>query len=540
MYREAAYARRRRRGARRTGSRRRRAAVRAGVPRERSIARSRASASPSGPSTATRRWRGSRELRGARPAAAGRPLAQVVPDATRSAPLPPAERDWGTAAAVAAAVLRGRAHRARARGRRRWSQVVRVADAIRAAARVAGRDVTSAEPSQLDRRDCAIFRLVGPSLDILIVAVAIYELLKLIRGTRAVQMGIGAGLLVARVLPVAVVATSRRSTGSSATWSATSSSRDRAVPDRHPPRARAPRPGAASSATSRAPSRTDETIEEIVVAATMLASQRIGAIIADRARHRPAQLHRGRHPARRDADLRPAGEHLPAGLAAARRRGHRPGRPDRGRRVLPAADREPRGQQGLRHPAPGRDRPDRGDRRRRPWSCRRRPGRISLALDGGIESGLTPTRCARACATLLPPRRPRAESRESSQQAYRLMAYHPFRHLGLKSSSVGIALLLWFAVGGEQTVERSLRVAAGAAEPPRRGSSWSASAPSTVDVRVRGASAVLSQLRPGDVVAVLDLSPRRPGRTLLPPRARPGARAVRRRGERREARRPCR
>jgi diadenylate cyclase len=34
-------------------------------------------------------------------------------------------------------------------------------------------------------------------LDVLIVAVAIYEILKLIRGTRAVQMGLGAGLLVA-------------------------------------------------------------------------------------------------------------------------------------------------------------------------------------------------------------------------------------------------------------------------------------------------------------------------------------------------------
>lgn len=34
-------------------------------------------------------------------------------------------------------------------------------------------------------------------LDILIVSVAIYEILKLIRGTRAVQMGLGAGLLLA-------------------------------------------------------------------------------------------------------------------------------------------------------------------------------------------------------------------------------------------------------------------------------------------------------------------------------------------------------
>jgi len=38
------------------------------------------------------------------------------------------------------------------------------------------------------------------------------------------------------------------------------------------------------------------------------------------------------------------------------------------------------------------------------------------------------------------------------------MAYHPFRHLGLKFLSVAVAVGLWFTVAGEQTVERSLRV----------------------------------------------------------------------------------
>ena len=32
----------------------------------------------------------------------------------------------------------------------------------------------------------------------------------------------------------------------------------------------------------------------------------------------------------------------------------------------------------------------------------------------------------------------------------------PFRHLGLKLTSVGLAVLLWMTVSGEETVERGL------------------------------------------------------------------------------------
>ncbi len=34
----------------------------------------------------------------------------------------------------------------------------------------------------------------------------------------------------------------------------------------------------------------------------------------------------------------------------------------------------------------------------------------------------------------------------------------PFRHLGLKALSLGIAVLLWMVIAGDQTVERGLRV----------------------------------------------------------------------------------
>lgn len=95
------------------------------------------------------------------------------------------------------------------------------------------------------------------------------------------------------------------------------------------------------------------------------------------------------------------------------------------------------------------------------------------------------------------------------------MIYHPFRHLGLKALSVAIALLLWLAVSGEQVVERSLRVPLELQNIPDKLELVDIPPP-TVDVRVRGASGLLSHLAPGDIVAVLDLSTARPGRRLFP------------------------
>ena len=95
------------------------------------------------------------------------------------------------------------------------------------------------------------------------------------------------------------------------------------------------------------------------------------------------------------------------------------------------------------------------------------------------------------------------------------MAYHPFRHLGLKFISVAIALALWFAVAGEQVVERSLRVPLELHNTPNS-LELVDNAPVAVDIRVRGASSQLSHLDPGDVVAVVDLSTAKPGRKLFP------------------------
>jgi len=95
------------------------------------------------------------------------------------------------------------------------------------------------------------------------------------------------------------------------------------------------------------------------------------------------------------------------------------------------------------------------------------------------------------------------------------MAYHPFRHLGLKFISVAVALGLWFTVAGEETVERSLRVPLELQNRSER-LELVEHPPTTIDVRVRGRSGLLSQLDTGDVLAMLDLSTAKPGRRYFP------------------------
>src|SRR3989441_8031593 len=90
----------------------------------------------------------------------------------------------------------------------------------------------------------------------------------------------------------------------------------------------------------------------------------------------------------------------------------------------------------------------------------------------------------------------------------------PFRHFGLKLLSLGLALLLWIVVSGEETVERGLRVPLELQQFPAGLEIQQGELPLTVDVRLRGASGVLSRMSPGDVVAVLDLRGARPGRRI--------------------------
>ncbi len=95
------------------------------------------------------------------------------------------------------------------------------------------------------------------------------------------------------------------------------------------------------------------------------------------------------------------------------------------------------------------------------------------------------------------------------------MAYHPFRHLGLKVLALALAALLWLTVAGEHVVERSLRVPLEFRNiPPQL--EIVGDPPGNVDVRLRGSSGVLSRIEPGEVVAVLDLSGARYGSRLFP------------------------
>jgi YbbR domain-containing protein len=92
--------------------------------------------------------------------------------------------------------------------------------------------------------------------------------------------------------------------------------------------------------------------------------------------------------------------------------------------------------------------------------------------------------------------------------------FNPFTNLWLKVLAVLLASLLWLTVAGEHVVERTLRVPLELRNVP--GSlEIVGDPPMTVDVRVRGSSAVLGRMDPGDVVAILDLQGARPGSRLF-------------------------
>src|ERR671919_797447 len=94
------------------------------------------------------------------------------------------------------------------------------------------------------------------------------------------------------------------------------------------------------------------------------------------------------------------------------------------------------------------------------------------------------------------------------------MASHPLRHLGLKVMALAMATLLWLTVAGEHIVERSLRVPLEFRNIPSQ-LEIVGDPPATVDVRLRGSSALLSRIQPGEVVAVLELTAARAGSRLF-------------------------
>ena len=89
-----------------------------------------------------------------------------------------------------------------------------------------------------------------------------------------------------------------------------------------------------------------------------------------------------------------------------------------------------------------------------------------------------------------------------------------FRHFGLKVISLALATLLWLLVAGQREAERSLRVPLEYRNVPDQIELLGEPA-SLVDVRLRGTSGALAQLRGTDLVAVIDLRGARPGRRLF-------------------------
>lgn len=94
------------------------------------------------------------------------------------------------------------------------------------------------------------------------------------------------------------------------------------------------------------------------------------------------------------------------------------------------------------------------------------------------------------------------------------MAYHPFRHLGLKFLAIALATLLWLTVAGEQLVERGMRIPLEFRNKPAD-LEIVGDPLTSVDVRLSGSSTRLSRMDLGEVAAVLDLSAARPGSRLF-------------------------
>ena len=200
-------------------------------------------------------------------------------------------------------------------------------------------------------------------LDVAIVAVFFYQLLLLIRGTRAVQMAVGGGLRDGAVLPVAVAGARDRQLADSQRRRLRGVRRHRAVSGRHPPRARALRPRAVPALLQPPARRGGRGRGAGGRGRRTCPSHRIGALIVIERQIGLRNYIEGGIPLDAVDHLRSAGQHLPDHLAAARRRGDRPGRPHRGRRLLPAALGQPEGQPSAGHAAPRRARPDRRERR---------------------------------------------------------------------------------------------------------------------------------------------------------------------------------
>ncbi len=94
------------------------------------------------------------------------------------------------------------------------------------------------------------------------------------------------------------------------------------------------------------------------------------------------------------------------------------------------------------------------------------------------------------------------------------MATQVLRHVGLKLLSFALAVLLWSLVAGQKEAERSLRVPLEFQNMPAS-LEMIGEPPSFVDVRVKGPSTTLGQLRGTELIVTVELSSARPGRRMF-------------------------
>ena len=226
-------------------------------------------------------------------------------------------------------------------------------------------------------------------LDIAIVSVVVYEVLKLIRGTRASQMAVALGAIVglfylSRALELETVNWLIRNVVGYVVFAAI------VLLQTDIRRALVHFGRASFFKYLRRVEADEDSIEELVVALETLAAKHIGAlVIVERGIGLRNHIESGIPlDARLTYDL--IVEHLPADLAPARRRRHRAGRSHRRRCLLPAAQRQHRSwpaNSGSRHRA-ALGVTEENDAVALVVS--EETGAVSLVLDGKIERGLTP------------------------------------------------------------------------------------------------------------------------------------------------------
>lgn len=94
------------------------------------------------------------------------------------------------------------------------------------------------------------------------------------------------------------------------------------------------------------------------------------------------------------------------------------------------------------------------------------------------------------------------------------MAWHPFRNLGLKVAALGLSLLLWLTITGQQVERRIPSVPLSYRNVPQ--ALIITEQPASVDLVVRGSSAEVSRLTAGQISVVVDLNGAQAGENLLP------------------------